>query len=162
MTKIKKGTLAYVFSDNKVLLGTKKYGNAKGKLNGFGGKIEETDKNIYEAVKREVYEETNLKITDPPLHGVLIFNHKNKREKNVVYIFKIKNFKGRIKESDEMSVQWVEVGSIPRNKMWDSDKYWFDYILEDRKFEIELVFNSEDSLCDELHIKFVNNINKFL
>ena len=160
MSKSKNGTLAYIFYEDKILLGAKKYGGAKGKINGFGGKIEESDKDIYEAVNREVFEETNLKISEPELHGKLIFDQRYKNEKNIVFLFKIKDFEGEIKESDEMTVKWIKVNNIPKDKMWESDKYWFDYILQDRKFEIELVFNTENSLCDEISIKFVEKISE--
>ncbi len=152
-------TLAYIFSGNKVLLGAKKYGGAKGKLNGFGGKVEKDDKDIFDAVKREIFEETNLVISNPELHGCLIFNQKKQKKKGIVYLFLVKDFSGDVKESDEMSVEWFDIQNIPEERMWESDKYWFRYVLQKRKFEIELVFNSENDLCDEMNIKFVKNVN---
>lgn len=159
MKEVKYATLAYIFANDKILLGAKKYGGAKGKLNGFGGKIEESDKDIYDAVKREVFEETNLVISKPELCGKLIFDQKKQRKKGIVYLFKIKDFKGEIKESDEMTVAWYDYEDISEDEMWDSDKYWFKYIFQDRKFEIRLIFNSNNDLCDEINIKFVDNIN---
>lgn len=58
-----------------------------------------------------------------------------------------------------MTVAWYNCEDISEDKMWDSDKYWFKYIFQDRKFEIKLIFNSDNDLCDEINIKFVDNIN---
>lgn len=159
MIEVRYATLAYIFSKNRILLGTKKYGEAKGKLNGFGGKIEEKDKDIFDAVKREVFEETNLVISEPELCGRLIFNHRKQKKKGVVYLFKIYDFTGDIKESDEMTVKWFDYKDISEENMWESDRYWFKYIFQDRKFEIELIFNSKSELCDEINIKFVEEID---
>lgn len=79
--EVKYATLAYIFANDKILLGAKKYEGAKGKLNGFCGKIEESDKDIYDAVKREVFEETNLVISEPELYGKLIFDQKKTGQK---------------------------------------------------------------------------------
>ena len=67
-------TLVYIIKGDKILLGTKKYGGAKGILNGFGGKIEEFDKDILEAAKREVVEETSLDLKTVFPIGVLKFH----------------------------------------------------------------------------------------
>ena len=60
---MKKYTLAFIFDEHlkKVLLIRKtKPEEQAGKLNGIGGKLEDSDIDLVDCIKREVYEETKL------------------------------------------------------------------------------------------------------
>lgn len=50
---LKQYTLFFALQQGKILLGNKKRGFAKGKWNGFGGKVESTE-SVLEACLREV------------------------------------------------------------------------------------------------------------
>jgi 8-oxo-dGTP pyrophosphatase MutT (NUDIX family) len=158
----KNATLVYLFKGSQILLGSKKYGGAKGKLNGFGGKIEKEDKSISEAAIREVKEETSLDIEKINPIGKLNFHWKYKKEEASIYLFKSLNFKGVAQESKEMSVEWFPINKVPKDRMWDSDKYWFDYIFQDRPFLIDFYFETENSdLFDKMSVIFIKNINEY-
>ncbi|MBM3129641.1 MAG: NUDIX domain-containing protein [Chloroflexi bacterium] len=54
-------TLVFLTRDNQILLGLKKRGFAQGKLNGFGGKIENGE-TIEDAAARELREECGVEV----------------------------------------------------------------------------------------------------
>jgi len=160
MSKI--GTLIYVFNDGKMLLGSKKYGEAKGKLNGYGGKIEVTDGSVKEAALRELKEETGIAVKRIEIHAVL--NMKWGEDEGInIFLFKAYGIKNDPKESEEMTVKWFDIDSIPKERMWESDRYWFDLVLQDRKFEAELIFDStETGLLKKMSVEFVESSEKLL
>lgn len=125
-------TICYLIDtkNNKILLGRKKYGVAKGVLNGFGGKVEKTDKSIKEAAIREIFEETSVTIVDPNLSGIIHFHYKDPNNNAYVYIYLCEKWNGEPKESKEMEQSWFDIDGIPINEMWPDDKIWFPTFLE--------------------------------
>jgi 8-oxo-dGTP pyrophosphatase MutT (NUDIX family) len=158
----KMGTLIYVFNNNKILLGSKKYGNAKGKLNGYGGKIETTDDSVKEAALRELKEETGLKVKRVEIHAVL--NMKWGEDNNAkIFVFKAYELKNSPQEGKEMTINWFDINSVPKERMWESDKYWFDLVLQDRKFIAKLIFDDTDSnLLKRISVEFVGDNEELL
>lgn len=152
------GTLIYVFKDNKILLGAKKYGDAKGKLNGYGGKVEVTDESVEAAALRELKEETGLEVKRVQIHALL--NMRWGEDKGVrIFIFKAYELQNAPKESNEMTVNWFDIDSVPKERMWESDQYWFDLVLGDRKFIADLIFDSTDTgLLKSISVEFVEDI----
>ncbi len=158
----KVGTLIYVFDENKILLGSKKYGKAKGILNGYGGKVEVADSSLKDAALRELEEETGLKVEKIKIHGVLNMQWGvDARAK--ICIFRAYGLKNKPKESNEMTVNWFEINSVPKERMWKSDKYWFDLVLRNRKFIADLIFDSTDSdLLKRISVEFVEDSEELL
>jgi len=122
--------------NDKILLGKKKYGIAKGILNGFGGKVEKTDKTIKDAAIREFLEETGLTIIDPVLSGVINFRYSDIAKNVCCYIYLGDRWRGELSESEEMEVGWFDLNSIPMNDMWPDDKLWFPTLLEKRNIVV--------------------------
>lgn len=144
-------TLCYLI-DNKnglILLGKKKYGRAKGKYNGFGGKVEFSDTSIKDSVKREFKEETNMEILDPVLTSIITFRNSNNNddadEKVHVYVYTSHEWEGKPEESDEMTVEWIAIDSIPYAEMWENDRLWFNTVISGKKSIIQITSN-EDKL----------------
>ncbi len=154
----KTGTLIYVFKDNKILLGSKKYGKAKGKLNGYGGKIEITDGSVEKAALRELKEETGLEVKKIEVHAVLNMSWGEDQGARI-FVFRAYELRNNPKESNEMTVGWFDIDSVPKESMWESDRYWFDLVLQDRKFKADLIFDNIDShLLKKMSVEFVENI----
>ena len=62
-----------------------------------------------------------------------------------------------------MTVKWFSINDVPKNRMWDSDKYWFDYVLQDRPFVIDFHFkNDKSDLFDKMTVNFVEDINEYI
>ncbi len=133
-------TLCLVYQHPKILLGMKKRGFGVGRWNGFGGKVKE-EESIEKAAKREVLEESGLKVKTLSKKGVLDFEFKDETENIEVHVFKIADFIGEPVESEEMKPQWFSVEEIPFDKMWPDDKYWLPYFLEDKNFYGRFLFD---------------------
>lgn len=148
-------TLCYLFDkkNKKILMGTKKYGGAKGLLNGFGGKIEDSDKTISAAVVREFFEETTIKINKPKLRSILSFHEKNK-EMVTVYLYFSSSWNGQPKETKEMKVFWLPIDKIQVEKMWPSDQLWFPIILKFENTIIDVYFDKHSPFPKRFDVKF--------
>ncbi len=139
-----KATICYLINDdNEVLLQCKSKGFGKGKWNGPGGKIEagETPK---ACVKREVLEETGVKIIETELWGKLEFIFPYKPEDNFYsYVFVCRDFRGIPADKGEGELRWFSKEKIPWKKMWDDDKYWLDKMLGGEFVEKRFYFNKD-------------------
>ena len=138
--KIINMTLCLVYNHPRILLGMKKRGFGAGKWNGFGGKIKEGEE-VYEAVKREMKEETGVDLKDVWRVGVLDFLWAGKPDILEVHIFRGDNFDGEPKESEEMRPRWFNVDEIPYDQMWPDDKYWLPLFLSGKSFRCNFIFD---------------------
>lgn len=148
---MKEATLCFLVKENKVLLGLKKRGFGEGKWNGFGGKIEKVE-SIEEAVFREVKEECNLELLSYEKRAELEFYLKDVELK--VHVYVADEWKGTIKESEEMKPQWFDIYDLPYDKMWEDDKYWLPLILKGLKIKGKFYFDKEDKLYLEIMEKW--------
>jgi len=153
-------TLCLLIKENEVLLGMKKRRFGVGKWNGFGGKIDEEkgDKNIMDALFREVKEETGVDIKDPQQVGIFHFRFPYKPEWDQdVHLFLVKNWEGEPQESEEMMPKWFKFQEIPYDQMWDDDKLWLPCILKGEKLEASFIFREGEKI-DNHDIKIVERI----
>lgn len=144
-------TLLVIHKGNKVLLGMKKRGFGMGNWNGFGGKVQDGE-TIEVAAKRELLEESGLRVDVIEELGVLNFSWQDKPDVLEVHIFKALDFIGNLVESEEMRPQWFSVSEIPFEKMWQDDKYWFPLFLQNKKFRGTILFDDHNNIVKyELH-----------
>jgi 8-oxo-dGTP diphosphatase len=136
------GTLCFIIKDHKILLGRKNYGEMAGKYVFPGGKMEYTDVNIFESIKREVFEETGLSITNPILVSQINFHQKNV-ESCSIYAFQSNQISGELIDTSELTNSWFDLDNIPFGQMWDSDKLWF-YPSFDNQPNIINIFKDEN------------------
>lgn len=136
-------TLCIVCENNRVLLGLKKRGFGAGRWNGFGGKLHDGE-TIEKATRRELTEEAGITALDLNKLGVLEFSWEGKPEILEVHIFKVNEFSGEPKESEEMKPQWFEINQIPFDLMWPDDRYWLPLFLENKKFKGRFLFGEND------------------
>jgi len=149
-------TLVLPVNDGKILLGMKKRGFGKGKVNGFGGKLNEGE-TIAEAAVRELAEEVGIKVKLEELKKMaelaFTFPHREDDSWNQkVHVFLVNSWEGEPKESEEMSVEWHDLDKVPLDKMWDSDKYWLPEVLKGRKIKGELSFGEDNSTISSQEI----------
>jgi len=141
-------TLAFVERENKILLGMKKRGFGVGRWNGFGGKVKKGEK-IEEAVKRELKEEVGILAKKIEHRGILNFVFdQNPDEILKVHLFKVLDFEGEPRESEEMKPRWFRKEEIPFDKMWPDDKHWLPLFLSGKKIKGQFHFADEDTLLD--------------
>jgi len=133
--------LVYVERDQKLLM---LYRNAKendyheGKWNGLGGKCE-LDESPLETAKRELYEESGLDLSESAFKalGTLTFpNFKaHKAEDWIVYVFKANPLgQSPWPKGPEGELVWVDKDKVLALNLWQGDKYFMPYVLNDTPF----------------------------
>jgi len=137
-------TLCHIIKGRSLLLQKKSRGLfGGGKWNGVGGKIE-ANESPEECVKREVLEETGLKIGDLRYHGVLNFYFGDRRELDwVVHVFSTRNPPGEPKSGEEGILKWFNFEEIPFAEMWEDDRYWIPLLFEGKRFQGEFHFDEK-------------------
>jgi 8-oxo-dGTP diphosphatase/2-hydroxy-dATP diphosphatase len=133
-------TLCMICKEGKILLGMKKRGFGAGRWNGFGGKIE-GDETIEEAARREIYEESSIQAVGMEKVGILEFSFENDPKILEVHVFKIDEYTGEPKESEEMRPQWFDIGQIPYLEMWSDDEHWLPLLIAGKKFKGSFLFD---------------------
>lgn len=139
-------TLCMIHQHPRVLLGMKKRGFGAGRWNGFGGKVHDGE-TIEEAARREVVEETGLEIGPEDCclekRGILEFEFADDPAAPVleVHVFRVEDFTGEPRETEEMRPQWFLVDEIPFGQMWSDDLYWLPLFLKGRRFRGRFLFD---------------------
>lgn len=137
-------TLCIIHRDGKILLGMKKRGFGKGRWNGFGGKVEKNE-TVEDAARRELFEEAGIKAKDIRQVGILEFKFENDNQILETYFFKVVDFLGEPRETDEMKPRWFNEDEVPFEKMWPDDKFWMPYFLKNKKFRGAFLFDRESN-----------------
>ncbi|MCF7866841.1 8-oxo-dGTP diphosphatase [Candidatus Woesearchaeota archaeon] len=145
--QIKLLTLCFIQKENKILLAMKKRGFGAGRYNGYGGKVE-ANENIKEAAKREMLEESTLKIKKLEKKAILKFDSEKFEKIQEVHVFEIKEYEGEPKETEEMKPKWFDINKIPYKEMWPDDEYWLPKYLEGKKFKASFKFDKNDKVIE--------------
>jgi len=134
-------TLCYIEKDGCYLMlhRTKKENDYNhDKWIGIGGKFENGE-SPEDCVRREVFEETGLTISEPKLCGIKSWPKKDGRY--IVLFYKTDKFTGQIKSSDEGEVRWEKLADLPElplaNDMNDMLKIFCDDSLSEFFYYIE-------------------------
>nr|CAG4715634.1 unnamed protein product [Naegleria fowleri] len=152
--RIKPLTLVFIQQHDKkrLLLGLKKRGFGHLKFNGFGGKVEQQDDSILHAAHRELFEECGIHAINLKKRGLIFFEFDPQFEPNVleVHVYSTSEYSGEISESEEMQPQWFDYDSIPFEKMWVDDAFWFHLLLEgpETKFRGHFIFSDFSTIVD--------------
>ena len=139
-----KAILCYILRDSKVLLARKNRGFGAGKINAPGGKLGENE-NIFDAARRELMEETGIKPLNLKYQEILLFFFGLGKQYPdwIVYVLTSNNFTGKIRESDEIKPFWIDIDKIPYNDMWEDDRYWLPWLLNNRLFKGIFIFDEK-------------------
>ena len=159
---IKQAMLCVITQNNQILLGMKKRGFGTGKYNGYGGKPL-PEESIEEAALREFTEETCMQADRRDLvkFGEIDFYFPHKPEfDQTVHIYRVNQFKGNPKETEEMSHRWFDITKIPYERMWDDDKYWLPEILDGKKVKGSIVFRevNQENIVHENDLELVDSL----
>ena len=141
---MKLATLCYVKESGKTLMihRIKKENDMhQGKWNGLGGKLDpgETPE---ECVIREVCEESGLTIEDPMLKGVLTFPKFAKDEDWYAFIFVVRNFHGRLIDSNEGVLQWIDDEELLNLELWEGDRIFIPWLEQPSFFSGKFVYQA--------------------
>lgn len=148
---MRQSTLVFVFNPlGQILLAMKKRGFGVGKWNGAGGKVE-SGESIREAAVRELYEETNIRITPEALEqrALLHFYFDEKPEwDQTVTVFFTHGYDGTFVETEEMKPQWFDIDRIPYDVMWEDDPIWLPRALAGESVEYQVFFDTDGKMRD--------------
>jgi len=139
-------TLCIVRKEGRILLGLKKLRLGAGKLNCFGGNIEEGE-TIEEAAKREVLEECGITVAAVRKVARLSFVSPLRPEIDL-HVFEATEFSGEPVETDEMAPAWYEESEMPYDRMWSSDAYWLPPVLAGKCVSGTIAFDAEDKVVE--------------
>lgn len=151
-------TLLYIVDDSKVLLIEKKRGLGKGLFNGVGGKVEKGEIPL-EAAIRECGEEIGVYPRNVEWMGLLEFYNDNKLY-GYVHVFVAHGYTGEIKETDEAKPLWVDINSLPFDKMWEDDIYWLPLVLDNKKIYGRFSFNDNWSKLVKKEVYILEPLDK--
>ena len=127
---MKLATLIYLRSGDKTLMlyRNKKPGDIhKGKWNGLGGKFEpgETPE---DCARREIFEESGLKVSELVLKGFLTFPDFAKDEDWYAFIFIAHPDGGELIDSPEGDLQWIENDRLLDLELWEGDRIFLPWL----------------------------------
>jgi len=147
-------TLCHILKGEKLLLQKKsKVLFGADKWNGVGGKLKRNESSE-EGVKREVLEETGLKILNLEFHGTLSFYFGDRNELDwIIYVFSTKDFEGKARPSEEGVLRWFAFREIPYDEMWQDDRHWLPLLLKGKKFEGNFYFDKEGKELLDFNLK---------
>ncbi len=135
-------TICHIIRGKKLLLKKATRGISEGKWNAPGGKLEpgETPE---ECAKREVLEETGLRVSGLFYHGTLTFMMDGGKTLHTkAHVFSTRNAKGRARSSVEGPVRWCPIGKLPRGQMWEDDDFWVPMVLRSIRFNATFTYDA--------------------
>jgi 8-oxo-dGTP diphosphatase len=129
----------------QVLLGRKKFGLGEGRLVGPGGKLEPGESPA-DAIVREVFEEVGL-VVDPgdlELMGDLTYPFPYRPSwSQRSWVFIARQWNGEAVESDELEPVWMNVDTLPVERMWDDAQYWLPQTLRGAPVHATFTFGED-------------------
>ncbi len=149
-------TLCYILDKNENILmlhRVKKENDIhKDKWNGLGGKFEKGE-SPEECVIREVYEESGLTIKNPNLKGVITFPEFDGKNDWLVFVFLVKDFYGKLIDSNEGILEWIPKEKILSLPLWKGDKIFIPWLFEKEFFSAKFTYKNK-KLTDWSVIKY--------
>jgi len=161
-------SLIYIFRDDpaeheggtvsrQVLLGEKLRGFGRGKIVGPGGHVEagETDA---EAAIRELAEETGVIASPDAVDRVATLRFRFPYDPSSdadVAVFLVADWSGSPADSDELTVRWYDVDTIPLDRMWDDDRYWLPRVLAGERLTADFSYDERGVLVVDHDIRAI-------
>ena len=110
-----------------------------------GGHVEKGESFI-DSAKREVFEETGLKVDNLKLCGIINWCHRKSGERYMVMLYKTDTYSGElIGETEEGKVFWADIDEIPKMEL---PPYFDDYLkvfLSDDKQEFFAPYDKKNT-----------------
>ncbi|MQN01190.1 MAG: septum formation protein Maf [Lachnospiraceae bacterium] len=149
---MKNTTLCYLTRDDKVLMlhRTKKHNDVnEGKWIGVGGHVESGESKEM-CVRREVWEETGLTLKSLKYRGVIDFLP-DKFESERMFLYTSDEFAGEMHECDEGDLKWVEKDQVKSLDLWEGDRIFLKYLVEEAPFfHLKLNYQGDKLVSSEL------------
>ncbi len=138
-------TLCYVRRAGKTLMlhRIKKENDMhRGKWNGLGGKME-AGETPEECAIREVQEESGLVVDRLHLKGFITFPMFDGVKDWYVFLFVIDRFSGKMIESPEGKLEWINNEDLLNLPLWEGDKIFLKWLDQDRFFSAKFIYKQK-------------------
>lgn len=138
-------TLGFLFKNGKIILAAKKRKIGVGKLNGYGGRVEEGEDRIA-CLMREMHEECGVILERENCDelGYIDFYSQHNDGPVRVYMYKIDDFLGDPKETEEMGKpEEFDINKIPYERMMPGDNKFVPLVIQGKKFKGEIRFSPD-------------------
>ncbi len=133
---MKNTTLCYIENDGAYLMmhRTKKTNDENhDKWIGIGGKFEPGE-TPYDCARREIYEETGLKVDTLFYRGIITFVS-DTYGTEYMHLFTSDSYSGNLKKDcDEGKLVWIDKNEICDLSIWEGDKIFLELIKEEKRF----------------------------
>ena len=141
-------TLCYIEQDNRFLMLhriKKKEDINAGKWIGIGGHFEGQE-SPEDCLIREVKEETGLELKHFKFRGLITFVY-GADLVEFMCLYTADEFEGNLGVCNEGVLEWVEKDRLLDLTLWEGDKIFLKYLLEDRPFfSMKLVYSESEEL----------------
>jgi len=148
---MKNTTLCYIEQNGAYLMlhrVTKKNDENHDKWIGVGGTFEDKE-SPEDCVLREVKEETGLTLTRYRYRGLVTFVS-DVWPTEYMHLFTADGFEGEIGPCSEGVLEWVPKDRIFSLPLWEGDRIFLNYLLEDRSFfHLRLHYDRDDRLISD-------------
>ncbi len=138
-------TLCYIEKDDSYLMLhriSKKNDVNKDKWIGVGGHFEEGE-SPEECLIRETFEETGLRLTSFRYRGIVTFSQENYGTE-YMFLYTADGFEGTPGNCDEGVLEWVPKEKIGSLNLWEGDRIFLKFLMEDRPpFSMKLVYQGD-------------------
>ena len=145
---MKQTTLCYLEQDDCYLMlyrNKKKNDLNEGKWIGVGGHLE-AGETPEVCAKREILEETGLTPDRLALRGAVFFDS-DRWEDEIMYLYTAEADCRHLPECNEGELKWIPKNEVFRLNLWEGDRIFLNYLLEDTPFFcLELHYDEEDRL----------------
>ena len=143
---MKNTTLCYIEKDGCYLMihrTVRKNDGNDGKWLGIGGHLEENE-SPYDCAKREVFEETGLKMNSPTYRALVTFCS-DKYETEQMHLFTCTDFSGELSTCSEGTLAWIKKCDIQTLNIWEGDLMFLDLIDTCKDFfSLKLVYHGNE------------------
>ena len=101
---------------------------------------------------REVREESGLFLQQSRLRGIMTFPDFTPSEDWYVFLFTAERFSGKLIDSPEGHLEWVEDSRLFDLPMWEGDYLFLKWLEQDRFFSAKFVYENKQLI--EHSVKF--------
>ena len=143
---MKMTTLCYLEKEGRVLLlhRTKKQNDENGgKYIGVGGKFE-WGESPEDCMRREIFEETGLTVTDYRYRGIVTFVS-DLYETEYMHLFTVSGWTGEARECDEGELAWIQKQKLFDLTLWQGDRIFLELLQKDVPFfSLKLTYRGDE------------------
>ena len=143
---MKQTTLCYLERGDEYLMlhRTKKENDENhDKWIGVGGKFE-AGESPEDCMRREIYEETGLTVTDYSYRGIVTFVS-DIYGTEYMHLFTVTNWTGEARECDEGELAWIKKQKLFDLTLWEGDRIFLKLLQEDIPFfSLKLTYRGDE------------------